>query len=365
MTKIIEVTETNEKDYLSQIATLEEVVLQNMIREGKEGQLFTTGAEDISEYIHSDENTVIVATNDKNEVEAATYITQGQKPFTYNDITKYFKAGDGYRNYIKSQYGDLNKYRDDLLRTYKMKIEAFDNAKRRVLEEHPEFIDIKDYLEKEIQENGFHEKSELREKINQYMSEYIISQYRQKGKEDYEHFYWTTYEDISKEFNKPVSKVSHNIEEYETILEKEKLTIYEAPNFDEKQYYTANTENAIELDTYITKPGCRNSGLASAIVFEGIKKHIGKFFENPNNTEIFLCSTLHRDNVSSRYVSEFFGLKDSLFVNRRQGRDREVHICRIAKEDVPGYLKDISDKIESLLKSNQSNNMFLDDAEGR
>ena len=58
-----------------------------------------------------------------------------------------------------------------------------------------------------------------------------------------------------------------------------------------------------------------------------------QFFENESEQEIFLCSTLHRDNLSSKYVSEFFGLTDSLYVRRRDGRDREVHICRVGRDE--------------------------------
>ena len=46
-----------------------------------------------------------------------------------------------------------------------------------------------------------------------------------------------------------------------------------------------------------------------------------QFFDDESEQEIFLCSTLHRDNLSSKYVSEFFGLTDSLYVKRRDGRD--------------------------------------------
>ena len=80
-----------------------------------------------------------------------------------------------------------------------------------------------------------------------------------------------------------------------------------------------------------------------------------QFFENESEQEIFLCSTLHRDNLSSKYVSEFFGLKDSLYVNRRQGRDREVHICRIPREKAMEYLTDMYDKIAVLYGYNPNN----------
>lgn len=73
-----------------------------------------------------------------------------------------------------------------------------------------------------------------------------------------------------------------------------------------------------------------------------------KHFANPENKEIFLCSTLHRDNLSSKYVSEFFGLTDCLYVKRRQGGNREVHMCRIAREEVDQYLMSISDRLAVL-----------------
>lgn len=90
-------------------------------------------------------------------------------------------------------------------------------------------------------------------------------------------------------------------------------------------------------------------------MYEGIKKKILESFEDRNQPEVFLCSTLHRDNLSSKYVSEFFGLVDSLFVKRRQGRNREVHICRIDKQNYKDYLKDIEEKLAVLYGYNPQN----------
>ena len=181
----------------------------------------------------------------------------------------------------------------------------------------------------------------------------------------YEMFYWITLEDIEAEFGKRNGEESSEIQDYETFMEEEKeyaelmhkgkLKIHEEPEFDETQYYTANTGNAVELDTYLTNPHNRSVGLARIILYNGIQKHIEQFFKNPQNKEIFLCSTLHRDNLSSKYVSEFFGLKDSLYVNRRQGRDREVHICRIPREKAMEYLTDMYDKIAVLYGYNPNN----------
>ena len=358
MQKVLELTKENEEAYIDQVAELEQIVLQAMKKEGRDGQLFATGKEDISGYIHSIENTVMVALNENGRVESAAYITQGQKPFTYNDITKYFKYGENYKLYVKSKYPNTDEYKKTLLEMYKIKLLAFQYAKRKILEEHPEMSSLHEYLQHELQENDFHEKSELREKVNEYMSEYISFNFEQDMQNKYEQFYWTTAEDISQEFGKDINNPNEQVKEYEEYMKQQKeyeeilnkggLKIYESPEFDEAKYYTANTKNAIELDTYITNPNSRNIGCARIIVYEGIKKHMEKHFSNSQNQEIFLCSTLHRDNLSSKYVSEFFGLKDSLYVNRRQGRDREVHICKIEREQAMEYLVHMSDKLAVL-----------------
>jgi len=358
MMKIIELTKENENQYIDQLAELEQIALEAIKKEGREGQLFATGKEGISEYVHSDENTVLVATDENGQVQATTYLTQGQEPFTYNDITKYFKYGEKYKQYVKSQYLCEKEYQKDLYRMYTIKIKAFEYARKQILSEHPEVEDMQSFLNQEIKENGFHEKSELREKINKYMSKYIIQNFGLDILNKYEQFYWITATDILKETGKQCNRNSEDVCEYEnfmhaesdydTILKQGQLIIHEEPDFDESEYYSANTRNSVELDTYITSPNSRSAGTARTLIFEGIKKHIERHFKNPENKEIFLCSTLHRDNLPSRYVSEFFGLTDSLYVNRRQGRNREVHICKIPREQAMEYLTMISDKLAVL-----------------
>ena len=372
MIRIIELTKDNEERYLDQIVDLEQISLEAMKKEGREGQLFDTGREGISEYVHSQENSVIVAVDENDKVEAVTYVTQGQKPFTYNDITKYFKYGEKYRQYVKSQYVSPKDYQKDLRAIYIIKIKAYEYAKRKILRQSQRNNEssLYGYLNQELEQNGYHEKSELRENLNKYMAEYIVQNYGKDIVRKYEMFYWITLKDIEEEFGTKRGTESPEMRDYEGFIEEEKeyaelmcrgqLKIYEDPNFDEKQYYTANTENAVELDTYLTNPHNRSVGLARIILFNGIKKHIEQFFENPENKEIFLCSTLHRDNLSSKYVSEFFGLTDSLYVNRRQGRDREVHICRIQREKAMEYLANMYDKIAVLYGYNPNNKKISD-----
>lgn len=59
--KIKELTKENEEKYLDKVVELEKIVLESMEKEGKIGQLFITGKEDISEYVHSKQNTVMIA----------------------------------------------------------------------------------------------------------------------------------------------------------------------------------------------------------------------------------------------------------------------------------------------------------------
>ena len=228
MTKILELTKENESKYLDKIGELENLTLEVMKKEGREGQLFATGAEDISEYIHSDENTVIVAVNEEDEVEGATYVTQGQRPFTYNDITKYFKYGEGYQKYVKSQYENPQEYQRDLLDMYKIKLQAFQYAKNLILAEYPEISGFDEFLKNEVQENGFHEKSKLREKMNRYMSQYITENYGKEIQDKYQQFYWISAQDISREFGKTINFQSQDMQEYEEMLNQSKLKIHES-----------------------------------------------------------------------------------------------------------------------------------------
>ena len=254
-----------------------------------------------------------------------------------------------------------------MLSIYKLKVQAFKYAKAKILAEFPQYGEnIIAFLKHEVDEenNHFHEKSVLRELLNKYMSEYMQEQDKTHTgvMERYDMFYWITADDIAKEFGKqdvePNDVEARELEtiigrekeelEYKKILHKGPLVIHEKPEFNVKKYYTAKPSNSIELDTYITDPRDRRSGLARILLLEGITKHMEQFFENESEQEIFLCSTLHRDNLSSKYVSEFFGLTDSLYVKRRDGRDREVHICRVGRDEYKRYLEHIKKKVAIL-----------------
>lgn len=392
--KLLEVTKENAYKYIIGIVELEKIVLNKMEQEGKIGQLFITGKDGIEEYINSKENHVMVAVKQNvkgdEQVISACYITKGQTPFTYNDITKYFKCGEQYQEYVKSKYTE-KEYERNLREIYINKICAFRYARDMILKdkgihcsketsEQEKNKSLLTMIETELNDknNGFHEKSDIREKLNENMSLYMKRV--KKDAKRYEDFYWVDYSylkkyyaeknkeqqiknDLKKQLDEKNNKaksaknlnIDSNIETYDKILGYQKYKIYDKSNCsNESKYYNANTSNTIELDTYITHPEERKRGLAKIIVFEGIKKALMEQLSKTNNEEVFLTSTLHKENLSSKNVSEFFELNDYIFVNRRNGRDRQVHIVRIAREDITDYINRIQNKLERSYNYNKN-----------
>ena len=369
---IIEVTKDNKDEYLSSIVQLEQVVLSNMEQNGKVGQLFITGKDGIEEYIDSDSNHVLIAVtkeNEKQQVISASYITQGQIDFTYNDITKYFKYGSDYQEYVKSKYSK-DEYKKLIRKVYIDKICAFKYARDAILHElgmlkNPKTSEqeknkiILGLIEQEYNDpqNQFHEKSEIRDNLNKYMSLYMKNV--KNNLKAYQEFYWVDFEYLKQYFKKDSlqgikeSDVDSTIKAYDKILQYQKYKIYDRTSCKNmSKYYGANTQNTVELDTYITHPNSREKGIARILVLEGIKKSVNRILENQDNKEIFLVSTLHEENLSSKYVSEFFGLNDFLFLNRRSGRDRQVHILGMKREEFPKYIAMMEKKIAVLYDYN-------------
>lgn len=384
---IIELTKENEEQYLAGVVELEKDVLDKMEKAGRIGQLFITGKDGIHEYVTSPTNHVMIAVSndDKNKVISAVYITQGQVDYTYNDITKYFKCGDKYKEYIKSKYSE-EEYKKALREVYIEKICAFRYARDLILNQNgvrnlrdiPEetknakFIEL---VENEISnpQNGFHEKSEIREHLNEYMSLYI-SKIKNDSKR-YQDFYWVDFNYLKDQLSNDKSGVTQQddelgniysndisnqynstIEAYDKVLQYQKYKINDTTHCNNmSRYFTANTSNTIEIDTYITHPDNREKGIARVLVLEGLKKSLYDMIRKSEVRDVFLVSTLHEENLSSKYVSEFFGLKDYIFVNRRHGRDRQVHILGIKKQNVPFYIEQMEKNIAVLYGYNPNN----------
>lgn len=377
---VIEVTKENEYKYLDSIVQLEETVLNQMNKDGKIGQLFTTGREDLSEYINSKSNHVLIAVRNNDKIISAAYITEGQTPFTYNDITKYFKCDENYQEYIKSKY-DRCEYPKTIRDIYIKKLCAYRYARDVILKEIYDINKLEEQEKNEIflkmiedeyndPQNNFHEKSEIRDNFNKNMSSYM--KFVKNDIERYQEFYWIDFDYLKHELEneqenenkKKVKKVKtpdsiavdSDIETYDKILQYQKYKIYDKTQCsDMSKYYNANTDNTIEIDTYITHPNDREKGIARILVLEGLKKSLNEQLKNKNNKEVFLVSTLHQENLSSKYVSEFFGLKDYIFVNRRNGRDRQVHIYGMNRKEIPEYISKMEKKVAVLYGYNPNN----------
>lgn len=360
--KVIVLTSKNQAQYIEQLIQLEQDVIEKLKKDGKENQFFATGKEDICEYVLSKNHIVIIGVDCDNKMLSAAYIKYNQIPFTNNDIIKYFKYGENYNDYVKSKYETELEYKYAVIETYKQKLEAFKYAKNNLMLEYPEFVingefDFKRLLEDEIKRTNFREGSALRVKINSYMYDFFKNKNNDKELQLYDDFYWLDIRELSKIFGKKMDInmcKDNTIVEYENFLKASKLKIYEELSQNQSKYYEANTSNSIEIDTYITNPNNRSNGIARILVYEGIKKAIMELFKNSNNKDIYLCSTLHRENVSSKYVSEFFGLRDNVYVKRSTNVDRQVHIKRISKDKANSYFEDIEDKLILLYGYNPS-----------
>lgn len=226
-------------------------------------------------------------------------------------------------------------------------------------------------------ENQFHEKSQLRECLNRYMTLFIKT--KQWDLEKYNEFYWLNYKTLldyktlknvkhkknekkDEEKNKK-SKCDSIIAAYDEVLGYQKFKIYDKSHCKNiSDYFEANTDNTIELDTYITHPDHRGNGLAEILTFEGIKKSLAEIDKKHKN--VYIASTLHEKNFVSKYVSEFFGLEDYIFLNRRNGRDRQVHILKIEREQIPQYLERIEKKLAVIYKYNP-NGINVEDKEAK
>ena len=310
MIKIVELTKDNEEKYLDQIVELEQISLEAMKKEGREGQLFDTGREGISEYVHSNENSVIVATDENDKVEAATYVTQGQSPFTYNDITKYFKYGEKYKQYVKSQYLSDRDYKKDLRNIYIIKIKAFEYAKRRILRQSGRSTEnsLYGYLQQELEQNEYHEKSELRENLNRYMSEYIIQNYGKEIAKKYD-FIYTTAGVSPNDIPQTEEELWKSIEEISSIAVENRNNKIVAIGEIGLDYYW-NTENKdlqkqafikqIELANKLELPIVIHSRDAFIDTIDIIKNH------KVNKTGVFHCCQQNQELVKQALELGFF-----------------------------------------------------------
>ena len=353
-----------QRKYAKEIESLENLVHKELEKKGKGYIFFTTGFEDIFSYIKDKDVTVMECQDNDYNIISASYITQGQGLYTYNDLSKYFKYNDEYVEYAKSKYNpkELCSIEYD---TFMKKIKGYKYAKELIAIEL-NITDLVGHCKSEKEKGTFDEKNQVREKVNRYIYDYFRDnpdgQHR-IGFAELDRFYLLKFSDLQncediEIRNKCENETEENIELYkeygelidlfnlkDSILPDEKdFTYLKRENY--KKYFDANPFNTVELDTYMVHPNHRRKGLATIVTLEGLKIQIGKLLKKrPYLDKIFISATIHQDNIPSKRVTEGLGDFDILYVKRRTGINREVYFCKIEREKLDEFMRSTQRKI--------------------
>lgn len=348
--KVIELTKNNILLYLND---LEKLIKPSTEKEDNYEDLKKLRTQIFSN-VEDKDNSIIVAIDEKNNVLAASIIEQGQSLVEKNDTIRYLTYGDKYQKYLKQTYSADYEYEKDMLDAYKLKIQAFRYAKDIILKEHPEFNgNIMAFFYHDLENRS---SSILRKKLREYMFSYVKTQSKENPKlmENYEKFYWITAEHIAKQMKKSKYKSKYiEIEEYEKLMKVEKYEykrmiqkmqyiVYDKSGKNLIDYYNMNSSNTLSINTFIANLGVNGNSISPILVFEGLKKHICKFFKNKNNKEIYIINNDKEDNNS---ISNFFELKDKICIKRIYGTSKEIDVTKIGREDYAKYLIDKQNKL--------------------
>ena len=361
-----------QKKYAKEIEGLGKKVHEQLESIGKEYTFFTTDYDDILWYIKDKDMTVMECQDNDHNIISASFVTQGQGLYTYNDLSKYFKYNDEYVKYAKSKY-DPKELCSIEYDTFMKKIKGYKYAKELIAQEL-DITDLVGHCQKEKDKGTFDEKNEVREKVNRYIYDYFRDNpdgQNRIGFPELDRFYLLKFSDLqncedSEIRNKCENETEENKELYkeygelidlfnlkDSILPNEEgfnyLTL-ESENF--KKYFDANPFNTVELDTYMVHPNHRRLGLATIVTLEGLKIHIGKLLKKrPDLKEIFISATIHQENIPSKRVIEGLGDFNKLYVKRRIDKEkktdinREVYFCRIEIEKLDEFKRRTQRKI--------------------
>lgn len=369
---------STQRKYAKEIEGLEKYISEDLYENGKGEIFFTTGYDDILSYIKDKDVTVMECQDDDNKIISASYITQGQGLYTYNDLSKYFKYNEEYVEYAKSKYDPkelcLIEYE-----TFMKKIKGYKFAKALIAQEL-NITDLVGHCKSEKEKGTFDEKNQVREKVNRYIYNYFRDNTDRQdriGFAELDRFYLLKFSDLQNCEDSEIKAKCENeteenkklYEEYgelidlfnlkDSILPDEKeFTYLKRENF--KNYFDANPFNTVELDTYMVHPNNRKKGLAKIVTLEGLKIQIGKLLKKRQNLkEIFISATIHQDNEPSKRVTKSLGKFDVLYVKRRTGINREVYFCKIEKRNLGEFMRNFERMINNLKNNIEKNSDFV------
>ena len=360
-------SEAKQKKYAREIESLENVISDKLKKEHFGYLFFTTGYDVILEYIKDKDMTIMECQDNDNRIIAASYITQEQGLYTYNDLSKYFKFNKEYVEYAKKKYNpkELSSIQYE---TFMKKIEGYKYAKSKIVEEL-DITDLVGHCKSEKKRGTFDEKNKVREKVNRYIYDYFIDNTDVQdriGLTELDKFYLLKFSDLenceeseirikceneteeNKKLYKEYGELIDLFDLKDSILPDESgLEYIKSENY--KKYFDANPFNTIEIDTCIVHPDNRRRGLLKISTFEGLKIQIRKLLKKrPNLKEIFISGLSHQEDRPLKRVITFLGNFDTLYIKRSACINREVYFCKIDKDNIEGFIRENERKIRSL-----------------
>ena len=361
--KIIRLNKDNYKDYPTQMYQLGEQIKEENILNNKTGQFFGTNEDAIKRYIELNTSEVFVAVNSNDEVVGYAFTNLNVPQNTNSDYTKYFHTTIDYKNNLANNFSDIKDYNRYVTKEYLRKIIIFDEKAREITEDperNKNGFDIAEFIENQVENNTFYENNFLRRVINIEMSK----EYAKMDKTTaFAEIYFYGINDVDRKlleelyqetgYTVPLDTLISN---YELFLKYQEPNFIEQPNFDLEPFFGVESKNALEINTCAVRSDYRSAGLAKAMLYETLKAMFAIYFENPENNEIYLVSTIHNSNTNSQEVLGAFGIDKYLYVERMKDQNRRVYIHKINKEDLQEFLYEI--ELEILMEYNYYSENF-------
>lgn len=361
--KIIRLNKDNYKDYPTQMYQLGEQIKEENILNNKAGQFFGTNEDAIKRYIELNTSEVFVAVNSNDEVVGYAFTNLNVPQNTNSDYTKYFHTTIDYKNNLANNFSDIKDYNRYVTKEYLRKIIIFDEKAREITEDperNKNGFDIAEFIENQVENNTFYENNFLRRVINIEMSK----EYAKMDKTTaFAEIYFYGINDVDRKlleelyqetgYTVPLDTLISN---YELFLKYQEPNFIEQPNFDLEPFFGVESKNSLEINTYAVRSDYRSAGLAKAMLYETLKAMFAIYFENPENNEIYLVSTIHNSNTNSQEVLGAFGIDKYLYVERMKDQNRRVYIHKINKEDLQEFLYEI--ELEILMEYNYYSENF-------
>jgi len=353
--------------YIKGILEIEEKSLKLLKEEYDLGYIYFTTGKEVKKYIENDKiNVYVYLENEK--VVSILYIKDIflSKDFTYDDLGKFFRCNEQYKNYIKNTIykNKEDEFKNNLQKIYEKNIENFDFALKEIFKEN-RFEKLRNEM------NGnFDEVNQNRKKIIKIMNE--KTEENNLIKENREFFYFDS-NDLKKYGIEIKEKNEDLIKIYDEYLNKSIIKInYMSENLVLENYFKCNVENFIEIDTYATHPDYRDKGYTKILVFNGIKNILIENFEEKKKEFLFFVLTVHNLNYLSKKICNFFEINDYINILRKKDNYRNVYIKKITKNEYEEYLKRIEKKliffgleknIDNIIISEEEKNNFKNEKE--